>query len=409
MRRLITSRGVWLALGAAIAAAAIVALVRSRRRPTGGRPVRQDEAAASYPAETESGPGSRWPPVPILGTPTAEDLKRYDSKPSVVDRPTFARIFSAGEPGEPLDEAARRRLTRWGMAGLTLLLLAVGTQTLESAVFSKETGVEVFAETSTEYADAVQDEPCAACLFAAIDTDSAPDSDHVPQPSEGGETQEPVPADESSPDADCRPKTADPRVRTLNAKVTRAVDRQWQRIEAWLKTNAPRSYRTLGKPGKAETIAAAEAQMGVRFPDDLRASLLRHDGAVMMKDTWGFGFLGHENLSVLRIRDTWRSLCEIDAEDEGGVEFSDPRTEWWDGRMLPIGANGMGDHLVIDSVKRDVGYTDHEGSMSFTPGGGRIRSYYALLKATADAMENGGSVGYWKPQAVAGELDWKVL
>jgi cell wall assembly regulator SMI1 len=70
------------------------------------------------------------------------------------------------------------------------------------------------------------------------------------------------------------------------------VNRQWRRIEAWLKTNAPRSHRTLGKPGKAETIAAAEARMGLPFPDDLRASLLRHDGTVFVKDTWGFGFLG---------------------------------------------------------------------------------------------------------------------
>ncbi|MER6946461.1 SMI1/KNR4 family protein [Nonomuraea sp. NPDC000554] len=400
MRRLITSRGVWLALGAAIAAATIVVFMRSRRRPTGRRPAQQDDAAS--PTEVESGPGSRWPPVPILGTPTAEDLKRYDAKPSF-DRRPFARTVKGGEP---LDEAARRRLTRWGMAGLALLLLAVSTQALESAVFSKETSVEVLAE----YADALQDGPCAntpsnervSCRVIEVQTESAPDGDHVPQPTED---EEPVPVDEPSPDADCRPKTATPRVRKLNAKVTRAVDRQWQRIEAWLKTNAPRSYRALGKPGKAETIAAAEAQMGLLFPDDLRASLLRHDGAVSVKDTWGFGFLGQENLSVLTIRDTWQSLCEIEAEDEGG----DPRTDWWDGRMLPIGADGMGDHLVIDSVRRDVGRTDHEGGMSFTPGGRRIRSYYALLKATADAMENGGSVGYWKPQAVAGGLDWKVL
>jgi hypothetical protein len=77
--------------------------------------------------------------------------------------------------------------------------------------------------------------------------------------------------------------------------------------------------------------------------------------------------------------------------------------------MLPFGADGMGDHLVIDSVWRDVGDTDHEGSMSFRPGGVRIHSYYALLKATADALENGGSIGFWKPEVVAGELDWEVV
>ncbi|MGN9846225.1 SMI1/KNR4 family protein [Nonomuraea sp. H19] len=410
MRRLITSRGVWLALSAAVVAATIVAIARSRRRPTGRRPVQQDEAASdsSFPVQTETGPVSQWPPVPLLGTPTADDLGRYARGPSVFDRPAFTRIFERGEPRKPLDEAARRRLTRWGIAGLALLLLTAGTQALESSVFSKETGVEA----AEGYRYAFELRPCvgtASCSFTEIEQENAPEGDHFPQPTEGGETQEPVPAYQESPDADCRPKSANPRVRKLNAKVTRAVNRQWQRIEAWLKINAPRTHRTLGKPGKAEAIAAAEAQMGLRFPDDLRASLLRHDGTVPVKDTWGFGFLGNSNLSVRQIPDTWRGLCEIDGADEGDGGFSDPRTEWWDGRMLPFGDNGSGDHLVIDSVKRDVGNTDHEGSMSFTPGGARIRSYYALLKATADAMENGGSVGYWKPKAVAGELDWEVL
>ncbi|NUT07306.1 MAG: hypothetical protein HOV76_27915 [Hamadaea sp.] len=74
--------------------------------------------------------------------------------------------------------------------------------------------------------------------------------------------------------------------------------------------------------------------------------------------------------------------------------------------MIPVGADGVGDHLVIDSVRRDVGETDHEGNMSFDPGGIRIRSFHALLKATADAMETGGDIGYWRPRAVAGELGW---
>ncbi|MFD2348759.1 hypothetical protein ACFSTC_04110 [Nonomuraea ferruginea] len=92
---------------------------------------------------------------------------------------------------------------------------------------------------------------------------------------------------EDPADADCRPGSATPRVRKPDPKVTRAVNRQWRRIETWLKANAPRSYRTLGKPAKAGTIAVAEAQMGLRFPDDLKASLLRHNGVVPVRDTWG--------------------------------------------------------------------------------------------------------------------------
>jgi hypothetical protein len=74
--------------------------------------------------------------------------------------------------------------------------------------------------------------------------------------------------------------------------------------------------------------------------------------------------------------------------------------------MIPFGGDGIGDHLVIDSVKRDVGVSDEDGGMSFTPGGVRLRSYYALLKATADALEKGGAIGRWQPRVVAGELEW---
>jgi hypothetical protein len=124
-----------------------------------------------------------------------------------------------------------------------------------------------------------------------------------------------------------------------------------------------------------------------------------------VRNVWPFGLLDNGTLSAEGILGTWQALCEIDGADE----ISDPRSEWWDGRMLPVGSDGSGNNLVIDSVRRDVGETDHEGSMSFTPGGLRLRSYYALLKATADAMEKGDSIGYWRLKAVAGEVEWEIV
>ncbi|MDA0640530.1 MULTISPECIES: SMI1/KNR4 family protein [Nonomuraea] len=368
MRRLITSRGVWLALSAAVAAVVIVAVVRSRRP----KAVVPDPPPAPPPV-------AQWPPVPILGTPTAEDLRRYVHRPSFFDRPAVAKFLEPREPAPPLDAPTRRNLTRWGVAGLALAVLAAGTYLMESAVFSKEdAGVVAETVVMSPYAQVPED----AARYTEVR------EAYVEDPA----------------DADCRPGSATPRVRKPDPKVTRAVNRQWRRIETWLKANAPRSYRTLGKPAKAGTIAVAEAQMGLRFPDDLKASLLRHNGVVPVRDTWGFGFLGNGNMGVREIRDTWRMLCGIDSVDRAG-----PRDDWWDGRMIPVGANGSGDHLVVDSARRDIGYTDHEGTMSFEPGGTRIRSYHALLRTTADALESGGSIGWWKPEVVDGELEWKVL
>src|SRR5690606_18834318 len=132
------------------------------------------------------------------------------------------------------------------------------------------------------------------------------------------------------PDPYCAPAlgtaTAGPvTIRPIDPGVRRAVNRQWRRIERWLEANAPRTSRTLGTPGRARTIAIAEAQMGVRFPDDLRASLLRHNGAT------GFGFGGASNLSIREIRDTWRLECGQDPAGGG----DDPWAEPWSGRLIP--------------------------------------------------------------------------
>ncbi|WP_433255175.1 SMI1/KNR4 family protein [Streptosporangium sp. CA-135522] len=430
MLRLITSRWVRLALAAAVAAAVVVAILRLRlrRRPVavpGAVPRGEAETAPRVETEREAAPS--WPPAPILGTPTAEDLKRY------AVRPYIPRFLTTPLPArEPLDSLTRRRLTRWGAVAVALCLLVLGTQALENATFSKEAATSEEAAVGPAFATVVGScerggmasavppdvggdraetlcearPPSAQDLFdqARGEDLQTPTTVSDPETSPAPEaTTEPYPYKPVS-DADCHPVTRAPRARPLSPRVVRAVNRQWGRIERWLKANAPASHRTLRPPARARTIAVAEAQMGLRFPNDLRASLLRHNGAAMTSGARPFGFLGDTALGVREIRDTWRTLCGTDDQDED----SEPRAEWWDGRMIPVGSDGSGDHLVIDSVRHDVGETDNESGMGFTPGQVSIRSHYALLKATADALETGGTVGYWKPLVTEGELDWQV-
>ncbi|WP_436757082.1 SMI1/KNR4 family protein [Streptosporangium sp. V21-05] len=475
MLRLITSRRVRLALAAAALVAGVVAVARLRRRseerrtaslaegPLAGGPSsgagraggpgsgagRAGEpgsgagraggpgsgaGSAGEPgsgAGRAGGPGSgagsaggpgagagtapRWPPVPVLGTPTDEDLRRYAARPPSAVRTAVERMFERGPraPGEPLDEAARSRLVRWGAIGIGLCVLAFGTQVLESAVFSN--GVETVEATDVRSAGGRcgpgPGTPLEPGLRYTSDTDAEGAARHVRCV---GTEELPVPevtaeAPVAVPDADCHPPARTPRVRAIDPRVTRAVNHQWRRIERWLGANAPASLRTLGRPARARTIAVAEAQMGLRFPNDLRASLLRHDGASVVGGTWAFGFLGNWNHGVREIRDTWRRLCGIDGEVEGEGTDEDARTEWWDGRMIPFGADGSGNHLVVDSVIRDVGGTDHEDVMNFLPGGVPIGSYYRLLRATAHALETGGSIGHWKPVVTGGELGWTFV
>jgi hypothetical protein len=383
-----------------------------------------------FPPEREA--AAPWPPAPILGIPAAADLARfartpYEPKPLPPPRP-------------PLDEATRRRVVRWGSAAIALGVLVFAAQVLETAVFSEEGPGEASPYVEEHYfrdedlPSVMADRDCTAptrladgrlhalCTAPTAATGPGRDGGALaatvaprsgrPESSPGPGRETPARAGESlergapGSDLDCAPQAGAPVVRRADAKVTRAVNRQWARIERWLKANAPETYRTLAGPARARTIAVAEAQMGLRFPDDLKASLLRHDGSRASRSSWGFGPMAYESLSVRQIRDSWRGLCGTERVQEG----ADDRGEWWDGRLIPVGSDGTGGDLVVDSVRRDVGegsFEDGTGATSFTPGGIRVRSYHALLRMTAEALENGGSVGRWEPVVSGGALDWR--
>ncbi|MER7134186.1 SMI1/KNR4 family protein [Streptosporangium saharense] len=368
MSRLITSRWVRLALAMAVVTAVVVAVLRLRRPSSARRPVAVPEPtrAEAVPRTGAAPKVKAWPPAPILGTPNPEILRGYATPTKL---PHFLTRRPAPRP--PLDHATRRLLTRWGAVVCALCLLAVCAQFLESTVFSGRghAGEPVFGPVTRaqELAPEVQETPAPVVL-----------------------------------DADCHPAVRRPQLRARSPRVTRAVNRQWVRIERWLRVNAPRTYGALAAPARPGTIAVAEAQMGLRLPEDLRASLLRHNGG-------GPSLLGEDPLGVRGIRDSWRMLCEVDGTDDHPADEKDERSEWWDGRMVPFTADGTGCHLLVDSVMRDVGRSCDDSPIGFTPGGVRVRSYYALLKATADALETGGSIGYWRPRAVEGVLDWDIV
>ncbi|MGW4423054.1 SMI1/KNR4 family protein [Streptosporangium sp. NPDC004631] len=407
---MITSRWVRLGLVAVALTAIAVVVLRSRRSRSTPRPVSRAAPGAppgtAPPGEAGSGRVPRWPPAPILGTPTADDLRRY-AVPAYI--PSF--LSAEPHPRKPLDGAVRRRLLRWGAAACALGVLFFGAQALEDVTFSKR---EEPAPAGGVSGGGPSDPATFPCMPEARDSGAGTDgwtpADRddpicrdmgVQPPSRWGRVEiQPLPEGTSqvrrragsAPGADCRPSGEAPRARALSPGVTRAVNRQWTRIERWLKANAPATRRTLAPPARGRTIAIAEAQMGVRFPDDLRASLLRHNGALASGGTSGFGLLAGKMLGVREIRDTWRELC--------GVEG--PRPRRWEGRMIPIASDLTGGHLVVDSAGRGVGEIGEEGEADFTPGGVRIRSHYALLKRTADALEADGSG--LKPRAAGGEL-----
>ncbi|MEU5863878.1 hypothetical protein ABZ815_22080 [Nonomuraea sp. NPDC047529] len=205
-------------------------------------------------------------------------------------------------------------------------------------------------------------------------------------------TGEPTPAASAAQAPNCAPRRRPIDPRRVAPDVKRAVDGQWRRIERWLRRNAPRTYRTLGGPVRARTIAVAESQMGVDFPDALRASLLRHNGAR------GAGVLGfrpgaRQQLTVRGIRDAWREMC---ARRPAGT---------WDGLLIPFLSYTASDGVTAYAT----GYatvSSADGTVSGATSR-RLRSSYTLLRTVADALERGGTIDGRRPVVTGGHLRWK--
>ncbi|TQS23605.1 SMI1/KNR4 family protein [Microbispora hainanensis] len=398
MRRLIVSRPVRLALAVALVAGVAIGLVAVRRRRIAVQAAPRSVPPASRPAASpqEAGEPAARGPEPVLGRPTSEDLARYD-------RP------EAGAPvARLLEGLARirsphgRKARRWTAALVALGLLVLTSQVLESAVFGTRRGAP---SGLTAYAG----DPAGPCL-----ADGCPMAGNL-VPS-GGETvgegyveehAEPCLADACGVARDVVPSTAPvgaeavsqapspapkcvvrrasatPVVRPISRRVTTAVNRQWRRIERWLKAHAPRTYASLNGPATRRLVASAEARMGTPIPDSLRASLLRHNGA---RGTAGFRFSPYYEIMGARgLVSSWPEACRMG----GGIPFA-------------YGSDA-GDYLVTNSATGGVGSADWE-TPYFED---EWPSYYALLKATADGLAEGGPVGGWIPVVRGGVLDWK--
>ncbi|MEV7802667.1 SMI1/KNR4 family protein [Microbispora sp. NPDC088329] len=370
MRRLIISRPVRLALAVALAAGVAAGLVIAVRRRRVAVPV-PSAPRADRRRETVPEPAGRGP-EPVLGWPTAEDLERYD-------RPEGGAPIARLLAGLPRGERPRGIVPRrWVVAAAALGLLAIGAQILDDSVFGPA------PEASFGWTVYVGDS-AGPCLAAGcpVAPDSAPSADPAGADSGGAGAAPPEPAPSSAPACEVRKASTTPVVRPISRRVTTAVNRQWRRIERWLKTHAPRTYASLNGPASPRLVAKAEARLGTPIPDSLRASLLRHNGA---RGSAAFQLPPYHAIMGARgIVSSWPEACEMG----GGIPFAY--------------SSDFGDYLVTNSATGGVGSADWE-TPYFED---EWSSYHALLKATADALAEGGPVGGSVPVVREGVLEWE--
>lgn len=129
----------------------------------------------------------------------------------------------------------------------------------------------------------------------------------------------------------------------------------WDRIESWLRANAPAITRDLRPGAAAEAMKSLEARLGVALPDDVVASYRVHDGCA------GDGppLLGSFRLSpISQIERDWalqQDLLQDGVFVDDGVEPEGAvRPVWWEPAWIPVAANSSGDFLCVD-MRPDAG------------------------------------------------------
>jgi cell wall assembly regulator SMI1 len=115
----------------------------------------------------------------------------------------------------------------------------------------------------------------------------------------------------------------------------------WRRIEWWLEAQQEGLSARLAPGATVEALDAAERKMGVRLPEDVRESYLRHDGE---QEFLGL-FLGWWQMSLQDVQREWA----FERWEERAPRSRGPvKAQSWSPRWIPVLANGAGDFLCVD-------------------------------------------------------------
>ncbi|MER6189868.1 SMI1/KNR4 family protein [Streptomyces cyaneofuscatus] len=177
------------------------------------------------------------------------------------------------------------------------------------------------------------------------------------------------------------------------------VDEAWDRIEEWLRANAPATHAELPPPAGADGVRAAQEAIGCAFPADLVASLARHDGSG--------GFL----LPPLhRLHGTRLIVTEYRAYRRADQARSPGERTWWAARWIPLAGDGCGNSLFADHEPGPafgrIGEHAKDGGGSFSEEEASA-SLGAFLASTARGLQDGLWDAYEPYVDEDGFLEWR--
>ncbi len=138
------------------------------------------------------------------------------------------------------------------------------------------------------------------------------------------------------------------------------MDRIWERLENFLRQNAPEIYDGLALGASEQEIVEVEQSCGFQFPPDLRQSYLRHDGQMPgLMNTCNAGAGGEFIPGYFALMSMSRILREWEGNNEPGAisdekihdeEITDPRVKrvYLDRAWIAFASDIGGNALCLD-------------------------------------------------------------
>lgn len=177
----------------------------------------------------------------------------------------------------------------------------------------------------------------------------------------------------------------------------------WQRIEAAFE--AAGIADDLNPGATPEAINQTESALGLSLPDELKESLLRHNGSV--EGSWPKG----ELLSLERIEGearVWRELLADgtfnDASDFDGSQGSNKlKNGWWNNGWIPLDADGGGNGAFVDADPGPSGTLGQVADMDHEVGPNgplfdSLSEYLADIAATLESGTTKWDGGSWESE-----------
>jgi len=161
------------------------------------------------------------------------------------------------------------------------------------------------------------------------------------------------------------------------------VNKAWDKIEAWFAKNDPTAKLNPG--ASASDIHDLETKINLTIPEDLKVSLLRHNGVA--DPHWSKGNLNSIE-EIIREWEGWADMEEDEMADAGPKDNEYIQPYFWSKLWIPIDADGAGNGAVVDTnpgPKGKVGQVLHFDH-GMGPSGPLYLSFADYLEDACDSL-----------------------